>query len=69
MYNVKCKSEYSMLTLIPTDLKVLIEQGAYIEPRNFQNDTPLYLAANQGYTEIVQYLIDSGNPHERALAS
>lgn len=49
------------------DLKVLIEKGAYIEARNVYNDTPLYLAALQGRTGTVQYLIDSGNTHERAI--
>lgn len=43
------------------ELKVLIKKGAYIEQRNAEYYTPLHIAASNGHSDIVQFLIDSGN--------
>lgn len=44
----------------PDIVKILIEQGAYIESTDEVGYTPLIMAARQGQIEIVKYLLQKG---------
>lgn len=46
-------------------LKVLIQRGAGIELRSKYVDTPLYIAAYSGHSDVVRSLIGSGNTRQK----
>lgn len=41
-------------------MKILVNNGAYLESRDTNERTALYLAAGRGHLEVVKYLISKG---------
>lgn len=41
-------------------MKILVNHGSYLEARDTNERTALYLASGRGHIEVVKYLISSG---------
>ena len=41
------------------EIKTLLENNVYVNPRNLRHNTPLHLAARRGHNEVVKYLLNS----------
>ncbi|MFC1843126.1 ankyrin repeat domain-containing protein [Candidatus Dependentiae bacterium] len=41
-------------------VRVLVESGAQLEPKNIDGKTPLHFAAEKGRVKIVEYLVERG---------
>ena len=41
-------------------VKTLIQQGVHVNTKNRCNQTALYFACEEGHTDVIQYLLDSG---------
>lgn len=53
--DIRASTEYEMLF----DLKKLAEQGGDLEYRDAQGATPLHIAAANGYSSVVEFLLDN----------
>ena len=41
-------------------VKALVSHGANVDLGNINGTTPLFLAAQEGYLKIIEYLLDNG---------